>query len=734
VTPINFKASILLSAICLVLAPFQDAVYAADAESLVLACPGPSLAPRLRNVPDREASPISLKAWQFDAGINGVAEARKQVELSRADQLLTTELLRYDLESKTISMPGQLDYKDSVMHISATSAYYSFREEGGRFTAVDYGLTGSSAKGTATEVFVDSGNHSLLRQLQFTTCPGESPEWNLTAKELELDFTEGVGKAKNAKLKFFNIPILYLPYMTFPIDDRRKSGFLYPFISTANDNGFEFSIPYYWNIAPNHDATLTPRFFTERGAMLTGEYRFITRRTLGNLSLDYMPDDSKSDISRYHYRFLHNYHISSRWQTQVLIARVSDDQYFQDFSNSLAEASRQYLRSTAGIYGGGHYWTLSVTADDFQVVDDSINIFNEPYTRVPRIVFDIDRPLGNRGLRLRLDSELVYFDRDFNIGPTGSRFDIYPRMEWNIGTSWGYMRPSAGYRYTSYELDWNGLPGDTSPDRGTEILSFDSGLFFERDNGKGRVQTLEPRLFYLYVPYKNQENLPDFDSALFTFGFSQLFHFNHFTGADRQSDANQLTLALTTRSANQRTGRELWSMSFGQIIYFENPRVLPADPGEPLDEDFSPFIAEFILNPTRQLSARINTEWSWKNSEFNVAVLNVTHTAANGRRLGAEYRYRRNSLDQFDLRYYQPINESWLVLGRVNYSLRDSDLLAAEIGFEYDSCCWGLRVVGKRFLRNRSNDHRDAIYIQLILKGLGGLGRRNAPLFYDPVD
>lgn len=731
VIPKNFKISTLLSAICLALLSFQGTATAASAEGPALACPGPSLAPRLRERPDRETAPISLKAWQFDAGKTGAAEARGQVELRRADQLLTTELLRYDPESKTVTMPGQLFYKDSVMYINGSSANYSFLDEGGRFTEVDYGLTGSSARGTAIEVTVDSGNYSILRQLQFSTCPGEKPEWNLTAKELKLNFDTGVGTAKNAKLEFFDIPILYLPYMTFPIDDRRKSGFLYPFISTANDNGFEFSIPYYRNIAPNHDATITPRYFTERGAMLTGEYRLITRNTSGNLTFDYMPDDRKADKSRYHYRFLHNTRISSRWRTHVLVDRVGDDQYFQDFSNSLAQASRQYLRSNAGIYGSGHYWALSVTADDFQVVDDSVNIFREPYKRVPRIVFDIDRPLGLKGLRLRMDSELVYFAKDFDIGAEGSRFDIYPRFEWNIGTSWGYMRPSAGYRYTAYKVDWNGLPGETSPDRGTEILSFDTGLFLERDNGKGRVQTLEPRLFYLYVPYKNQENLPDFDSAPFTFGFSQLFHFNRFTGADRQSDANQLTLALTTRSINQRVGRELWSLSFGQIVYFENQRVMPADISQPLDDDYSPFIAEFILHPTRRLSSRINMEWNWQSSEFDVAVLGVTHTAASGRRLGAEYRYRRDSLDQFDIRYYQPINENWLVLGRVNYSLMDDDLLAAEVGFEYDSCCWGLRVVAKRFLRNRSKDYRDAIYVQLILKGLGGIGRRGAPLFYD---
>ncbi len=732
VTRLILRTSILLSAICLVLVSFQGAAFAADGDNPALACPGPSLAPMLRNTPDREDAPISLKAWQFNAANTRAAEARGQVELRRADQLLTTEVLRYDPESGTVTMPGELFYKDSVIYMSGTSAHYNFLQENGLFTKVDYGLTGSSARGNASEIILDSNNHSLLRELQFTTCPGDKPEWILTAKKLELDFDEGVGTARNAKLEFFDIPILYLPYITFPIDDRRKSGFLYPFISTANDNGFEFSIPYYWNIAPNQDATITPRYFTERGAMLTAEYRFLTRRTRGSLNFDYMPNDEKTDKDRYHYRFSDNVRINRRWRGGILIDRVSDDQYFQDFSNSLASASRQYLRSKAGIYGAGNYWTFSIIADDFQVVDEGVNVLNEPYRRLPRIAFDIDRPLGFQGLRLQVDSELVYFDRE--VGATGSRFDIFPRVEWNIGTNWGYMRPSAGYRYTTYELDWHGLPGDTSPNRGTEIISFDSGLFLERDNGKGRVQSLEPRLFYLYVPYQDQEGLPDFDSAPFTFGFSQLFHYNRFTGADRQSDANQLTLALTTRSRNRVTGHELWSLSFGQIIYFEDQRVLPAVIGDPVDDSASPFIAEFVLHPTRRLSSRVFMQWDWESSEIDVAVLGLTHSAANGRRLGAEYRFRRDSLDQFDLRYYQPINERWRVLSRVNYSLEDSDLLSAEAGFEYDSCCWALRVVAKRFLRNRDGDHRDAVFVQLVLKGLGNFGRRTAPLFYDLAD
>lgn len=708
---------------------FPGDVAADSEEGPALTCPGPSLAPMFNKTPDRQTAPISMKAFQFDASMTTVAEAREKVELSRADQLLTTDLLRYERESKNVIMPESMSYKDSVIYIFGNSAQYNFNDDTGHFSQVDYGLSGSSARGSANEVVVDSGNHSLLRELQFTTCPGENPEWMLTASELELDFNEGMGKAKKAKLKFFDIPILYVPYMTFPIDDRRKSGFLYPFASSANDNGVEFGIPYYWNIAPNQDATITPRYFTDRGAILTGEYRFITRRTGGELNFDWLPNDKKTKELRYHYRFNHDTRISRRWRSNVLIDRVSDDQYFQDFSNSLAAASRQYLRSKAGVSGGGTYWSFSAIADDFQVVDDSVNRLYEPYRRVPRIAFDIDSPLGLKGLSLQMDSELVYFDKE--IGVTGSRFDIIPRVEWNIRTHWGYVRPSVGYRYTSYNLDWQGLPNDTSPSRGTEILSFDTGIFLQRDNENGRIQTLEPRLFYLYVPYENQQGFPDFDSAPFTFGFSQLFHYNRFTGADRQSDANQLTLALTTRSFDHNAGRELWSLSFGQIAYFEPQRVSSTALSEPLDDSASPFIADFILHPTRRLRSRISAQWDWQNSEIDVAMLGITHTAKSGRRLGAEYRFRRDSVDQFDIRFYQPVNDRWQVFGRLNYSLQDNDLLSAETGFEFDSCCWALRVVAKRFLRNNEGDHRDAIYIQLVLKGLGTIGRRTAPLFYD---
>ncbi|MEE4216835.1 MAG: LPS assembly protein LptD, partial [Xanthomonadales bacterium] len=368
--------------------------------------------------------------------------------------------------------------------------------------------------------------------------------------------------------------------------------------------------------------------------------------------------------------------------------------------------------------------------DDFQVIDDAVTEASEPYRRLPRLAFMLDAPLGRSGLGTRLDAEAVYFDRD--TGTVGARVDLQPSLVWSTNRPWGFLEASAGYRYTAYDLDLRGIDGDSSPDRGTPILSIDSGTFFERTTSSGNRQTLEPRLFYLYVPFEEQSQLPDFDTGDFTFGFAQLFASNRFTGADRQTDANQLTIAASSRMLDGTTGRELWNLNFGQILYLEAPRVT-LDEDTPLNQDTSPFLAEFNWHPLDRIDVRLGIEWSWENRELNVGVVGLGHTARNGSRLSFEYRFRRDRLDQFDVRYLWPINERWRLFSRVNYSLDESELLEGLVGIEYESCCWALRMAARRYLRDRNGGERDALYLELRLKGLGAFGRREPPLFYTPA-
>ncbi len=565
------------------------------------ACPDLTLGPAMPPTPDRSLAPIVVYASELDAGKTTLGEARGEVDLYRADQHITTGRILYDPLTR-----GGYRYRAK----STTGTSKSGSGDRKRATPSSMNPAGSAESTMGSRALSPTaapsgrnwlaGHTAILYRLDYTTCQGDKPDWQLNARELELQLDEGMGKARGAKLTFKGVPILYAPYFSFPIDDRRKSGFLYPNLGHASDTGLELGAPWYWNIAPNHDAIIEPRYFSERGFMLSGEYRFLTRRTRGSFDMDYLPNDRKTDQERYRYLFSHYSTPRHRWRTNLVIDRVSDNRYYQDFGTSLGQTSRQFLRSSAELRGVGRYWNFVVTADDFQVIDESVPPGNEPYRRVPRLLYWVDRPLTDSGLSLALDSELVYFDRD--VGSIGARADLYPNVYWDLRQHWGFLKPSIGYRFTAYDLDLQGAEGDDTPSNGTPIASMDAGLVFDRRAANGDLQTLEPRLFYLYVPQKQQDDQPLFDTGDFTFGFSQLFNTNRFTGGDRQGDANQLSVAVSTRRFDGPTGQVLWSLSLGQILYF-SPREVQLDGAPVMDEDLSPFLAEFRWRPFSRLSA-----------------------------------------------------------------------------------------------------------------------------------
>lgn len=639
---------------------------------------------------------------------------------------MATQKILFDPVTETVTLPGRVDYEDQQVWLNGQEGYYSFPDESGKFSLIDYGLTGSSANGSAERAELTGGDTTQLYKLDYTTCPGDQPDWQLYAEQLEIKHEEGWGVARGAKLIFKGIPILYAPYFTFPIDDRRKSGFLYPHIGQTNDSGLEVAVPWYWNIAPNQDATIEPRYFSQRGFMLTGQYRLLTPRSNALVEFDYMPDDRIRDESRYHYFVEQNAYPRRHWNSQIILDRVSDDRYFQDFGTNLTETSRQFLRSSGTLYGVGRYWDFELMVDDFQVIDDAITPENQPYRRLPRLTYLLDRPLGTTGLFVGLDSELVNFDRD--LGVTGARLDLYPKIYWNRYSSWGFITPSVGVRYTTYDLNYHGSPGEESPDRSTLIASLDTGLMFDRTTSEGDMQTLEPRLFYLYVPYADQTDLPNFDTAEFTFGYSQLFNTNRFAGSDRQGDANQLSLAVTTNKYDGQSGQALWSLSLGQIFYFEEQRVQLGDV-PPQDKNLSPFLASFSWHLWSNFSFTTGVQWDWERNEIDVGTAGFSYRGSRGQRIRFDYRYRRYRVDQVDFRIFWPINERWRALSRVNYSFADDDVLEIQAGLEYESCCWALRTVFRRYLKDRDGDYRDGIYFELNLKGLASVGNQSQQLF-----
>ncbi len=668
--------------------------------------------------------PLQLDAEVVESAPEQPIRFRNDVRVEQGDQRLTTDELIYDSVTGRIDSPGWLNYTDALIDLQANSGWVVTGENRGRFEGVEYRFQRGEGSGSAGVVELLSESRAEVEVFDFTTCDPSDPDWELKASSVDLDLDTGRGVARNARLDFKGVPIFYSPWLSFPLDDRRKSGFLYPRFGFSSDDGFDLGAPWYWNIAPNQDATFTPRWIQDRGAMLGAQYRFLTPRQRGQLDIEVLPDDREEDESRYFGQFEYAASLASGWRFDANLRRASDENYFLDLGGDLADSALQFLRSSAALRGSGRTWALSLSADTFQVLDDTVTEAREPYRRLPRLLFNVDHPLTQQ-LDFQLDSEVVYFDRDE--GVTGARMDLYPRLRYNWITPGSFLRPTIGFRSTAYQLSG---ADDNSLSRNLPIASLDGGLIFERPLSKGRVQTLEPRLFYLYAPFRDQSDLPDFDTRELTFGFSQLFSDNRFSGPDRQGDANQLTAALTTRVIDQQNGRSLVDFSIGQIFYFRDLRVgLSGQPDS--DRNRSATVAELNWRPAQAIIASAGLEWDSEADETRVAQFGLSYRPQRGVQLALGYRFRRERVDQADVRFRLPVRDNLALIGRANYSFEDDEPLELLAGIEYESCCWAVRLIGRDYVRDRDAQRRTAVFVELHLKGLGSLGRRPYPLFAD---
>lgn len=701
-----------------------------DSASVAPVCTQDVRMTRRGPTPARVGEPVYVNAEQIDLERFGQSEFVGSVLLERADQQVETGRLLYDRSIGEVLLPEALSYSDQDYEVRAQNASYIVRDGTASFNEVEFEVVGSTANGNAQTVLLESDGIARLTSLDFTTCPGDEPAWELSAARVKLDREAGVGTARNATLRFQGIPLLYLPWISFPIDDRRKSGFLYPTFSTTSDNGVAFGWPYYWNIAPNMDATIVPRFISGRGPAVGAEYRFLTRRASGEVDGDYLPsDDEFAGRDRYRYRTRARYRFGRGIVSRLNVHRVSDEDYFLNFGGDINETTISFLRSDFGFYASGRGWNAALVFDDFQELDTTIPDTSEPYSRLPRLTADWRQPLyGN--LDFVLDAEAVYFERD--VGPVGARLDVNPAIEWRYQRPGWYIAPRAGFRYTAYSLsnlDESVVPlVDDSPSRTVPIFSVDSGLIFEKGLQSGDRITLEPRLFYAYVPFEQQDDLPDFDTAELTFGISQLFNTNRFTGADRQSEANQLSWAVTSRLIDGNSGRQYLDVTLGQTLFFRDQNVqLPNAPAT--DFVSSAILAEVNYRPFSNWAVTAGIQYDPEDSKVDVGLLGVSYIGDSGLRIQGGYRFRDQQVDQVDFRVRYPISDSWNLLGRWNYSFLEDTTLESVLGFEYESCCWALQLIGRQFVNARDGSDQIGVFVELHLKGLGSLGRQPYDLF-----
>lgn len=716
--------ALLLSMVAGLAAPLAAQISSGTSEAPARSCQVPGSIPD-RGLPDRDAAlPMNIEADDMRAPGDAPMRFAGNVRFSRGDQLLKTEELIYDRETGEVLLPGWLEYSDAVIRMEAANAEYNTEASSGRFEQVRYFIAGAAGAGNASTVEMLDPEHAQVGGFDFTTCDLDDPAWQLKAGHVDLDFERSVGTARNARLEFKGVPILYSPWLSFPLNDQRKSGFLYPQFGSSSDNGIDLAVPYYWNIAPNRDATFTPRLIGDRGVLLGTEFRYLGRRQAGTLHFDYLPDDREADRDRWLGRIRYQAALAPGWSTRLNFNRVNDPDHFLDLGNELESSSIQFLRSDLSLTGRGRNWRLQTTFDTFQVLDRDVLERNEPYDRLPRIVFDGDWPLM-RDLRFRLDSEAVYFERDF--GVTGMRIDTLPELALRVVRPGWFLEPSVGLRATAWSLN-DSPSADDSPTRVQPVVAIDAGLVFERPVNDRLQQTLEPRAFYLYVPRRDQDDLPVFDTRELTFSFAQLFQTNRFSGADRQADANQLTLALTSRLLENASGRSLLDASIGQIFLFEDSQA--ALPGVMTESrSLSATVGEINWHPTDRFLVTAGLQWDPEDNETDVAAFGLRWKGSDARQFQFGYRFRRDRVDQLDVRARYPLTPELNLIGRFGYSFEDDTTLEAMGGVEYESCCWAIRASVRNYVNDRDQGKRTAFFVELHLKGLGSLGRSPYSLF-----
>lgn len=685
------------------------------------------------------------------------------VQLRRGDQFLGTDKLTYNSETGQYTAEGSVRYQDSGLRIVADRAEGNQETDTHEISDLRYQLIERRGNGGADKIELHGDRGALLGST-YSTCDPSQRAWELRARRIDIDTEKGMGVARNATLRIGKVPVLHVPWFPFPIDDRRRTGLLYPSISMSGRNGFDWKQPIYLNLAPNYDATLVPRLMAKRGVLLGGEFRWLYEQGRGEVSGNWMPKDKlpenepdrylrdlngvpipgatlpDSNRGQFGLNAIHNFNPS--WYATANLGWVSDTHYLEDFSNSLYGVSSYSIRSETGLFGRGRFWSASLIADHYQLADYTLTEGNLPFHRLPRALVHWAQPFG-RWFEAGIDAEAVRFDHE--VFDAGSRVDVKPYVSMAIeGASW-FIRPKLAWRYTGYQLDDPlavALGGDASPSRSLPITSVDAGVYFDRDTeirGDRYLQTLEPRLYYLRVPYRDQSGLPLFDTGPMTFSWGQMFRDNRYTGPDRQTDANQLTTALTTRLISEDDGRERLAASIGQIRYFDDSRVTV--PGEvPVERGKSAWIADVGVAPSDRWTVNATYQWDPKFRRQDLASLRARYLIGDNGVVNVGYRYRRDLIEQADLSFLYPINANWSVVGRYYYSLFDRKELETIAGLQWESCCLAVRVVGRRYLRNRSGELNNSIQVEFELKGLGSAGQntervlRRAILGYDRDD
>ena len=691
--------------------------------------------------------------------------------------IINDQVTNIDREANTVSMEGNVEFREPGILLLGSSAFIDNDDNSNRIENAQYVLHNYSAHGQAQSIIYSSDSSVVsIENGEFSRCEPGNNFWKLRADNITLDQKENRGYAQNASLQLGGLPIFYYPFtLPFPLGDERSSGLLAPSTGSTRSGGFDFELPYYFNLAPHYDATLSPRLISDRGVLVGTELRYLASWSMNTLNMsglsgdqlydaaqiDVLGSDSPSVEDRWFIGFEHMGSLGRNWSTFIDYNAISDEDYFYDLGSSgLNLLSRTHLNRQGALNFNSEYLRAGLNVQRIQIIDPFISAIDlsRPYDRLPQFHFESDLYF-RAGFSFGIRGEITSFDRDLNeaaLSTTqmangaltkGERINLEPEISWSLESPGWFVRASAKYKHVEYSLENQAIGTLADPDLGTGIYSLDAGLVFERNmtsNGGGWIQTLEPRVYYLYSEYVDQSMLPLFDTSELNFSFNQLFRDDRFSGGDRFADSDQVTVALTSRILNS-AGKETARVSIGQTQYFQDRLVTLSNPLLTWLPRYSPLYTKsalasevaFTFGEKVQLSTDL--QWNEDTQEVEEGSFQLRYQG-NDNLLNIAYRYRTlvsspsftlpvgidPRIKQTDISGIWPVTANWKLLARWNYDHSNSRNLESFVGVEWSNCCATIRLIGREwvdedelFLPNIKPDR--GIFVQFTLKGLGNL-------------
>jgi len=673
------------------------------------------------NNPDPEVTEIEADLLQRDE--TKLMRFSGQVRLERGDQRVEAEQISYDQQSELFEARGNVIFEKPDLRLTTDQLNFDQINDSGVFDAASFELSDRHARGNASNVVILDKSRSRFTDILYTTCDPGDRDWYFASDELEINDETGLGVAHHATIYFQEIPIFYLPYFQFPIDDRRITGVLTPTFLTSSANNSHLSVPIYWNIAPNFDTTFVPAWYPDRGLLYNSEHRYLFPHHRGQLEYSRIEDSSTSE-TRWFKKWQHTADYTDTNLTgSLLLQKVSDNDFFGDFNQLIPGSDTiDYLDRHLQLTHAGSSWRSSLLWQNYQTVDSTIAIASQPYQRLPQLTVNSQFQRQENGLQFNIQNELVRFKRDESIN--GDRTHLTPTLNWLSNDSWYFFQPQLQYDLTEYSLENNTL-GDNSIDRILPIASIDSGLFFERSMGpdEGWLQTLEPRLYFAHIPFKNQAEIPDFDTSILADSYANFFRANRFLGADRIGDTDQVTFGLGSHIYDT-DGAQLFYAGIAQVFYAENRKVSLSNT---IDErKKSNIVAQIDVNPTPYL--KIGAALVYNEELKELTQKNYTaNWAKDGFAANAEYYFTANqtgdrTLEQRSYSVAYPVNELWTVVAKQHKSLLFNKPVENLFGLSYESCCWGLKILASQVSDSNFIETTTGLFFELTLKGLTQAG------------